>query len=493
MQLSTNEDYLSKLWSEILQTPKFWNTMSAPYYSKHSPSMSIADPMLIWTTWLPYPGTGDLDVEIQYDHDGLSEYSRRSLLLMGILKDHSVSIPSGQHWLTHELLRFRFVCSDSLYREAPFPFIEDALLHAKRIDNDVAELLSRLCMENSPNEVESLVSLCQKLPAAAKLISAPTSLLSYAFSQVVVDREEGSEAFVNISDCRIFGYLLGKSMLEQKLDAGTLNLALVNLLKSKKYYLVSSLLLFSLPVAQFEAVGFVDFCKSTIRAMTCSKLNGDVLSDEIRCTVVFCHLLESFKEGATDLISNQERNAILRWVRMYYDAKISGEPASRDEGSLHSILVDAIICNMLEILMVDVNCQSADIGLNMANFVANLCSFWLKQIACSTMTQELACLLYHSCKLWQALQAAADEDTDSWQRVVDAEDEVEDVLIRLFITSGQSDMLSTLGFAKLQGSLADQVMQLSNSDFLRTLVSQEALVSLQSHQPLFNFWLLNAH
>ena len=460
-KLSTSVEYQSSLWKEILQTSAFWEEMSNPYFSRHSSSMCLADPMLFWTFISPSPLLKKQD--ILYDHDGLSCYSRYAVLLLGILKDKEFNLPYDQYWLIHELLRFRFVCNDSVFEEDPFPFSDDFLIHAKRIESDVEGLLSRLFISEK-SDFDLIIEAIQNDSSSSGL-SNPSALL-FSFSKAFfLDREQ----FVRISDSRIFGYLFEKTEKSSSLYSRVI----LELFQRKQNFLVSSLLL-NLNTS-FQALDFGDVFKVLVRSVTSTAPLKKEHSDQFNTLIMLCHFLHSFRESSAALITNQERTSLLRWIRSFYDIKISESPSKIDE-SPFSVMFDSIMSFLLNLILQDMNTQSADIGLSMSNFFTNLSVYWLNGLANSTITEEKACLLYYNCKIWMCLQLAADEDPESWQRVVDVEEDVEDLLLGTFIIVSQQNMLSTSGFAVLQNTLAEIIAEFSHADLIEILISREIMV-----------------
>ncbi|KAJ3344905.1 hypothetical protein HDU91_007521 [Kappamyces sp. JEL0680] len=192
--------------------------------------------------------------------------------------------------------------------------------------------------------------------------------------------------------------------------------------------------------------------------------------------VVLNHYFYSFLELASlrDLtLSQQHRNALIRWARRFYDSRVADAPGSRSHDSVASILFDAEVCSLLKVVVDDVTNENIGLGINMSKFVVDLCYYWICQLAQSELSPEVAYLLFRCVQLWQSLRAALDVDEDSWLRLTDLEEEVDNLLFDLFLASGQPAMLSSAGMALLQSLMAGEIADQSVEHMLRKLVAGE--------------------
>lgn len=472
LNLNKDESFKLEIWKVIGESRDIWKARSLPFYSMQCPTMSLSDPFLVWTVFAEPCNL--MEKETRYDHDGLCEYSRRALIFLSIFHDSSLDVPEDFNWLLEEIVRFSVVCKDSLFKEKPYPFADHAQEHSQQIENELDSLFSKILL---PDGVEFLEKFQQRSSGHS---------VNVLLNAYIASTHETDNMQLKVSSSRVLAYLL-KSRLSSSIPlASTLNDICLSLYADGKYHVISAFLLSIIPKLSGNVTGLEKFFSTIVKtALLCKSpaMDTQKVPIELFSVVLVSHLLLSLENTSMEghLISNQTRSAMLRWIRTFYDAKVNCDDVSdqnADDSSV-SVMFNAEIARLLSLLLKDIIDQEADIGLNMAKFGADLSIYWFKQIQkCSDLTPELACLLHHNIKFWTYLQEAADFDAESWQRVVDVEEEVEEILLDLFFVICQPEKLTSAGYSVLLDLMSDFVMELNPDDFLREIVANETKVLL---------------
>ena len=454
----------------IFQCRDFWIEKSLPFIENYSPSMALADPMLVWVVLTDNTA---IVADLEYDVDGLCGYTRRALLFLEILKNDILQFSEDACWIYGEIVRFLLICQDSVFLEKPHPFLDHAKAHADRVEDDITSIFESKSFD--ANCIETILSVYSKDRDQGQISSG---ILSNAFFNAT---ESVSDA-LKLSNSRVFAYLLNLNMPNTAIESTGITAILLGLIENSQFYLVSAIL--SRCVAHLDIdspLPLETVFTTLLQKVIGYKRPAADSATELSALIILGDFLTAFEEsGKTEVsvMKDQERNALLRWIRVLFDAKVARDITPRDKDLSVDILFDSEIARLLNLLILDINREAIDIGLNMGRFLADLSHHWLKEIDASSISQELALLLHHTLKFWNALKAASEEDADSFVRVKDLEDEVETVLFNLFVKVCQPDMLTTSGFAILQTSISGEVDVFDLKGIMRQLVDAEGQVSV---------------
>ncbi|KAJ2997545.1 hypothetical protein HDV02_005434 [Globomyces sp. JEL0801] len=450
---SISEKYLEL----IIHNAEWWESESRRFSNLNSFCSELLHPILAWSG-----KETDSKENIVYDHDGLSLYARQVLLVIALLKDPTlVSILTKCEWVYIQLERFLITCQQCTDKPKQ-PYHKESPLELKYLLNDVRLIIDQHVQDSSKLDVTNSMQLVlkgKKLPKQHLI----TDAFEICYETPVDNTKEKS---VN---CQIFKNLLG-SYFKSHNDVSIVDIIQLvkSLVKSGDYISASGLLVTSIPHVEHinplaEIVAFlIDDVKKCARKVDATAHPLILLSETI-----------SSVELEESIFTMDMRSRFTRWVRINYDARVSEGIDNLGLSTMEETLFDGHVANILARLMSELVAESVDLGLNMNRFIVDLVQFWVSEVEQSVLNDASCCKLNYILNLWTQLKEASDVDSEAWTTVFDVEDDIDAIILEIFLRLDYQDLEKYFGVSVFFNNIGGYVSDMDVSDELRTVVAHE--------------------
>jgi hypothetical protein len=424
----------------VLQSPD----MYAQFYQQFNTESyitSIVEPISIWSSSLP-----SRNIDLAYDHDGLSDYSRWMLLLISFAKSPQTSL-----WidvgLYCEITKFVIACEDHLHTSTNL-FQSDLLSHTAFIQQDWATLILQM-------DIHDFWALLEQ----------PNTIFGQSFENLTVSN--------SVIDARVTRKLI-QLVIE---NVGVTNQAIQQILKlyNEKQY-VRCLTLLE-PIAPICDVDFLDQLHPVLLKPVLKMKRHSVIDyqndDGISQLVIYAQFLCAIKFINSEMDPG-ERNSLVRWVRTLYDALItSKEEQVKETDTL--ILFDSHVVLIVDYIIKQAIHEHADYGLNMTRFLCDLTQYWFQKLKTLDLNEYGKVFLYHLLTLWETLHEAQTA-SNLWKRVSDIEEDINKIIVDLFFIIGAPLESTVIAEQRLQEKIAGVVADLDFDEHIRQYTSNEPAI-----------------
>jgi hypothetical protein len=411
-------------WNTICKTQDFWLASYKPFETTPDCTMMVKDPFLAWYSLLSCDKV--LQSDIKFDLDGLSEYSRLSLLFLALLhRPEFVRLASEcSPWLLIELQRFRFVLLDAAYPSCPSPF-------------------DKICALKTDEVAGEVMQICKLVADAFLFTSAGAGgIKSRAFTDAF-NRCDSAVTANSINHARVLRSILASYLEKRTLDvnAGSLRTLLLSE-KVKKSLLLKSAVIDSVPCDAVFADSLkemqMDLFSESIEYLLDvekSDYESDVKYEEgtLYLKQVCSHLilLNHISQGGKYSISAKVSGRILRRIRTWYDSKVVDVETTTFNA--HHSLLETQVAWLLKSTLASIH---ASVNLSMKTFIVQLVYFWLTYLASDVLNAQTAPMLVQVLGLVSLLDNFYEEDPDEWRKVKEMDRDY--LLIKSFLLSSST-------------------------------------------------------
>ena len=162
--------------------------------------------------------------------------------------------------------------------------------------------------------------------------------------------------------------------------------------------------------------------------------------------------------------------SIFRWIRTLYDSRVAGNTDQQAKINM----VDCCSAIILASHTLNAHISANAVPVNTARFLVELCVYWFKLLLRKPEDEFFALLLLQNLKLWENLLQFAEEEVDTWVRVRDVQDNMNDLIIELFLKIGSPKISNSFLVTKTREFLAEYVGEMNTGSFWRISKEKES-------------------
>ncbi|KAJ3323561.1 listerin E3 ubiquitin protein ligase 1 [Boothiomyces sp. JEL0866] len=459
-----NQHDFIKVVQLMLDSKENWTDPFVQFIQFYDDSVELQNNLHSWRI-----SNQSIEPNIIYDFDGLSSYAKRGIIYCTLLKDETIRKHVHEPWILLELERIKQICIYTRYTPHSL-FNANSPIQSDHLVRDIEELLDHTLRDIDENTIELLQLQLEK---KENKIGGNIVLQAFASGYEVVEQANYD---MKISNCEIFSSLLSRYLEINPQPSLVLVRLLHSIIETADAVLVSAGLTAIVPCIKSHLELSTIFEKLLKTVLAIKK--SDIESKESRknITLLFHFLFPNGVALEESFFNEQNQKAFMRWVRTLFDAYIAQPVDHKLEQSSESVLIHAHITAILTFFINEITREAYDLGINMNRFVVDLVGYFFRQFKQSEITPAIGCHLYHSIALWEALKTAYEEDEDSWVKVGDVQNQIEHILLSLFIETGHPDKVKVSGFPILQSKLSLHISLIDLSGSVKDLREHEELI-----------------
>ncbi|KAJ8331083.1 hypothetical protein O5D80_001092 [Batrachochytrium dendrobatidis] len=409
---------------------------------------------------------------VLYDHDGLCQYAKMILFLIGLIKDNMIESTTDSAWLWIELVRFSII-SDDQFRlmgayQGPKLWSTECAISPNHLTHEIRTLLSneikqsQMVLAEQAEEIECLLS--------SSLHTYDTSMLLVASIHCTFENKTNTlvSPIVRFGYARVFQEMcrlaFSKYLTEPDEYSVWVNI-LKTLLKSPKYFQCA----IALGTALRSSLQSTKFFKKIVKEImdAICKFDGRAVTDancrdQVYCLIVSLNVLavsHAVESQKSDVITVASAEKMLRTIRTWLNTNI---PSAQDilkarsastslDNSIsashqtHTIpqnsRLDTCIQNhfyavvtKLQLILIEVGSP----GIVMTKFLVDMVHHRLEELAGYALSDEFLtfsdCVLLHSTLLlWHRIRDIASSTDIEWMEMVDIELSISRTCLKLLI------------------------------------------------------------
>jgi hypothetical protein len=431
-------EYRHQLFLGLAKTTDFWATEKSAFFIPYPQNVAL---FCYQSFYFPK----DFTTRVSYDREGLCSYSRRALLLLALSGDSVLQDFLKQNvWIVHQLIEFMIIAMQFRF-SASGPFASEQKLHIDLFKAELDKLILKMITETEKQGM---------IPD----FSNKTGFMSYTFQNY-----HGT--------LPVLAYAISTVASSDEFTAGINSEQLLQLYQKGNWTLLIEYLVFCFSSSRIDLYQHLysimrrEALKTNRKAFIENSANIDHLLIFSQALFVTCDL-ESFE---TELTVTESCAEIFRWVRVQYDSLIgSGASAGVDFANLFDASSALILAVHIDLAQKNVE----SIPLNTSRFVTELCLYWFQQMRSADYTLKISPFLNNLIILWNVLKNAAQEDKETWFRVIDVEAEVNQILCEMFFQVGDKAAPDGHSTNMLRNHLSILVAGFEDS-MIRTLLAKQ--------------------